>query len=166
MGAMASQITGVSIVYSSVGSGANQRKHESSASLAFVKGIHRWIPAQKASNTEKVFIWWRHHARYFPRLSLARDEGPPLYHRTRCYLITKTLISDKNRVIWHVHIHPNMKHTQTTYFSTGGSNCLNTETIINVISKTLYNGQFLWHLLKETDIGKWVKRQIHRKLTY
>ena len=45
MGAMASQITGVSIVYSSVGSGAN-KKNQSFASLAFVKGINRWIPAQ------------------------------------------------------------------------------------------------------------------------
>ena len=34
--AMASQIAGVSIVYSLVCSGANQRKHQSSASLAFV----------------------------------------------------------------------------------------------------------------------------------
>ena len=38
---MASQITGVLIVYSTVCSGADQRKYQSSASLAFVKGIHR-----------------------------------------------------------------------------------------------------------------------------
>ena len=41
MGAMACQITGVSIVCSSVSSGADQRKHQSFASLAFVRGIHR-----------------------------------------------------------------------------------------------------------------------------
>ena len=39
---MASQITGVSIVYSTICSAADQRKHQSSASLAFVRGIHRW----------------------------------------------------------------------------------------------------------------------------
>ena len=39
--AIASQITGVSIVYSTVCSGADQRKHQSSASLAFVRGNHR-----------------------------------------------------------------------------------------------------------------------------
>ena len=39
---MASQITGVSIVCSTVCSGADQRKHQSSASLAFMRGIHRW----------------------------------------------------------------------------------------------------------------------------
>ena len=42
MSAMASQITDVYNVYSTVGSGADQRKHQSSASLAFVRGIHRW----------------------------------------------------------------------------------------------------------------------------
>ena len=49
MGAMASQITSLTIVYSSVCSGANQIKHQSSASLAFARGIHldRWIPRTK-----------------------------------------------------------------------------------------------------------------------
>ena len=39
--AMASQITGVSIVYPNACSDADQRKHRSSASLAFVMGIYR-----------------------------------------------------------------------------------------------------------------------------
>ena len=42
MGTIASQITSLTIVYSTVYSGADQRKHQSSASLAFVRGIHRW----------------------------------------------------------------------------------------------------------------------------
>ena len=41
MGALASQITSLTIVYSTVYSDADQRKHQSSASLAFVWGIHR-----------------------------------------------------------------------------------------------------------------------------
>ena len=41
MGAMASQITSLTIVYLTVYSGADQRKLQSSASLAFVRGIHR-----------------------------------------------------------------------------------------------------------------------------
>ena len=41
MGSMASQITSLTIVYLTVYSGADQRKHQSSASLAFVRGIHR-----------------------------------------------------------------------------------------------------------------------------
>ena len=42
MGTMASQITSGTIVYSTVYSGADRRKHQSSASLAFVWVIHRW----------------------------------------------------------------------------------------------------------------------------
>ena len=41
MSAMVSHITSLTIVYSTVYSGADQRKHQSSASLAFVRGIHR-----------------------------------------------------------------------------------------------------------------------------
>ena len=41
MGAIASLITSLTIVYSTVYSDADQRKHQSSASLAFVWGIHR-----------------------------------------------------------------------------------------------------------------------------
>ena len=41
MGSMASQLTSLTIVYSTVYSAANQRKHQSSASLAFVRWIHR-----------------------------------------------------------------------------------------------------------------------------
>ena len=63
MGAMASQITSLTIVYSTVYSGADQSKHQSSASLAFVWGIVPGeFPAQMASSAENGSIWWRHHA--------------------------------------------------------------------------------------------------------
>ena len=42
MSAMASQITSPTIVYSTVYTGADQRKHKISAALAFERGIHRW----------------------------------------------------------------------------------------------------------------------------
>ena len=42
MSVMVSQITGVSRVYWTVCSGADERKHQSSVSLAFVRGIHWW----------------------------------------------------------------------------------------------------------------------------
>ena len=41
MGAMVSQITSLTIVYATDYLGADQRKHQSSASLAFVRGIHQ-----------------------------------------------------------------------------------------------------------------------------
>ena len=53
MGAMMSQITSLTIVYSTVYSGANQRKHQSSASLAFLRGIHR--SPHKWPVTRKIF---------------------------------------------------------------------------------------------------------------
>ena len=57
MSTKAFQITGVSIVYSTICSSANQRKHQSSASLAFVRGIHRWPmnSPHKGSVTRKMF---------------------------------------------------------------------------------------------------------------
>ena len=57
MGAMASPITNLTIVYSIVYSSADQRKYQSSASLSFVPGIHRW-PANsphKGPETRKMF---------------------------------------------------------------------------------------------------------------
>ena len=57
MSAMASQITSLTIVYSSVYQGADQRKHQSSASLAFMRGIHRRPvnSPHKGSVTRKIF---------------------------------------------------------------------------------------------------------------
>ena len=64
MTAMASQIASLTIVYSIVHSGADQRNHQSSAALAFVWGIHRWPvnSPDKWRKRENVSIWWRHHA--------------------------------------------------------------------------------------------------------
>ena len=78
MSAMASQITSPMIVYSTVYSGADQRKHQSSTSLAFVRGKYRWpvnsphkgsvtwkmfpfddVIMQRDSDVEKVCMPWR-----------------------------------------------------------------------------------------------------------
>ena len=65
MSAMASQITSLAIVYSTVYSGTDERKHQSSASLAFVRGIHwRLVNSPHkgpCSYAEDGSIWWRHH---------------------------------------------------------------------------------------------------------
>ena len=68
MGAIASQITSLTIVYSIVYSDADQRKHQSSASLAFVRGIHRgpvnslhkWPIMQKMFPFDDVVMLWWH----------------------------------------------------------------------------------------------------------
>ena len=57
MSAMVSQITNFTIVYSTVYSGVDQRKHQNSASLAFVWRIHRWPvnSPHKGPVTRKLF---------------------------------------------------------------------------------------------------------------
>ena len=65
MTTIASQITSLTSVYSTIYSDADQRKHQSSASLAFVWGIHRdrWIPRTEGQLRGKCFhlmtsSWW------------------------------------------------------------------------------------------------------------
>ena len=67
MGAIASQITSLKIVYSTVYSCADQRKHQSSASLAFVRGIrrrpvnspHKWPVTRKMFPFDDVIMrYW------------------------------------------------------------------------------------------------------------
>ena len=55
--AIASQITGVSIVCSIICSGTGQRKYQSSASLAFARRIHRWAVDSRHKDpvTRKMF---------------------------------------------------------------------------------------------------------------
>ena len=66
MGAIASQITSLTIVYWIVYSDADQWKHQSSASLAFVRGIHRgplnslhkWPVTRKMFPFDDVIMCW------------------------------------------------------------------------------------------------------------
>ena len=63
MGVMASQITSLTIVYSTIYSGADQIKHKNQRHWPLCGEYtgDRWIPAQMASNSENVSNWWRHH---------------------------------------------------------------------------------------------------------
>ena len=64
MTTIASQIASLTIVYSTVYSGTDQRKHQSSASLAFFVGNSPGtgeFPAQMSSYAVNVSIGWRHH---------------------------------------------------------------------------------------------------------
>ena len=71
-------ITSLTIVYSTVYPGADQRKHQSSASLAFVREIYWWPvnSAHKGPVMRKIVsIWWRHHT-------------PPQQNTTKCEVCT------------------------------------------------------------------------------
>ena len=72
---LASQITSLTVVYSIVYSGVNQRKHQSSASLAFVREIHRgpvnfphkWPVTRKMFPFDDVIMFSHEHdIIYFP----------------------------------------------------------------------------------------------------
>ena len=66
MGSIAFQITSLTTVYSIVYSDADQRKHQSSASLAFVRGIHpgpvnsqhKWPLTRKMFPFDDVIMEW------------------------------------------------------------------------------------------------------------
>ena len=88
MSAMASQITDVSIVYSTVCWGADQRKHQGSVSLAFVRGIHR-LPVDspnKGPVTQNMFsfddvfmqyngMWTQWGPPFIPSISITTQFG-------------------------------------------------------------------------------------------
>ena len=61
MGTMASQITSLTIVYSTVYSGVDQRKHQSFASLSFVRGIHRWPVTRKMFPLDDIIMQLHFH---------------------------------------------------------------------------------------------------------
>ena len=77
MGAIASQITSLPIVYSTLYSDADQRKHQSSAWLAFVWGIHRgsvnsphkWSVTRKMFPFDDVIMMNQFSARIYATLS-------------------------------------------------------------------------------------------------
>ena len=74
MGAMASELTGVSIVYSTVCPGADQKRHQSSASLVSIRGTHRWLlnSPYKGPVTRKMFpfddVIMNHRDTDFPQM--------------------------------------------------------------------------------------------------
>ena len=67
MGAMASQITSLTIVYSTVYSGADKKKTLKLRVIGLCVGnspVTGEFPVQMTSNAEYVSIWWRHHGKW------------------------------------------------------------------------------------------------------
>ena len=83
MGTIASQITSLTIVYSTVQSGADQRKYQSSASLAFVRGIprgpvnspHKWPVTRKMFPFDDVIMIKHRLGEIFSNVSSGVDVG-------------------------------------------------------------------------------------------
>ena len=96
MGTVASQITSLTIVYTTVYSDADHSKHQSSASLAFVWGIHRrpvnsphkWPVTRKMFPFDDVIMneaEWRIYASV-QHNNIASDNGlSPVWHQARIW---------------------------------------------------------------------------------
>ena len=93
MGAIASQITSLTIVYSTVYSDADQRKHQKLCVTGLCAGNSPGageFPAQMASNAENVSIWWRHHGQV---------SGVSVMTKFGCHIYTK-LDLKRSRALW------------------------------------------------------------------
>ena len=119
MGVMASQITSLTIVYSAVYSGADQRKHQSSASLAFLRGIHRSSvdSPHKGSVTRKMFpsddvIIWSQFTLYHMRFRY-RPEAT-----TECLHTRKTVLYGFEISLWNcVRMRAGLKRVEQIVYS-------------------------------------------------
>ena len=99
MDTIASQITSLTIVYATVYSGADQRKHQLRVSGLFVFTGTGEFPAQMASNAENASIWWRHHDFYQTGCSwLANAEASVTPNATIIYIhcLVSNMIYRKN----------------------------------------------------------------------
>ena len=77
MSGMASQITSLAIVSSTVYPGADQRKHQSPRHWPLCVEFTGEFPAQMASNAENVSIWLRHHGKNFKGHRISQLHGSP-----------------------------------------------------------------------------------------
>ena len=142
MGTMASQITSVSIVYSTVYSGADQRKSQSSASLAFVWGIHRWplnFP-HKRPVTQKMFP--------FDDVIMTRPNTPvPLFLFFRKYQNTVYLLTFSS-----IFYHSYWKHRQV-------------QCAYNVLINVLSVDEALLKYIHELKLWEQRSRTLHEHIT-
>ena len=100
MGAIASQITSLTIVYSTVYSDADQRKQQSSGSLAFVRVIHQWSvnSPHKWPVTRKLFP--------FDDVFMVRQRSGGRQHVA--FFIAGGLCSHDDNVLWHAGVERNL----------------------------------------------------------
>ena len=101
MGAIASQITSLTIVYSTVYSGAGQRKPQSSAALAFVRGIHQryyhtdtkqgqshnMVQYTRCLSGRNKCIWYNYWSRNAINYAIRSDKGHNNRHHTTSHHI-------------------------------------------------------------------------------
>ena len=109
MDTMASQIVSLAIVYSTVYSGIDQRKHQSSASLASVRGIHRWPvnSPHKWPVTRKMFpfddVIMFLLPRYINIALLGFQTKYIIYEYKQMYQLAYNLVLSTSSILWWSH---------------------------------------------------------------
>ena len=103
MSAMASQITNLTIVYSTVYSRRRSKKTSKLRVTGPCEGnspVTGEFPAPRASNAENVSIWWRHHGWTYPNWhKTAKEEASWLYHRKLSYQLP-SVHSSRHFIHW------------------------------------------------------------------
>ena len=152
MGAIASQITSHTIVYSILYSGADQRKHQSSASLAFVRGIHRgpvnfpqkWPVMRKMCPFDDVIMLQNKRPFYLWRNSQYKNKTnmwqPYLYNDNPIPPPPKTVFRLKR---------PSFRHTLHLSHVTLRKSCLNKGIHPKSWKSTMAIYLLLYHLISE-----------------
>ena len=148
MGTIASQITSLTIVYSTIYSDADQRKHQSSASLAFVRGIHRGPvnSLNKRPVTRKMFPYDDVIMNYLKLRHWSITGGEPTVRRMKLQII-KTY--DQQHVITNmpnfaICIKPNSSLT-LRLIAAG----------LRIYASVIYSGHYLDQYLINVYRGQW-----------
>ena len=123
--AMASQITSLTNVYSTVYSGADQSKHQSSASLAFVWGIHphKWPVTRKMFPFDDIIVW--HYWGYWETTGTSHWVHRKVVHRSmdddpnQQMILRNWAIYSKRGLIWlfaNLFVYYGRRYMQIVYY--------------------------------------------------
>ena len=161
MSALEFQITSVAIVWSTICSGADQRKHQSSASLAAVRGIHRW-PVEsphKGPVTREMFSfddvimqrWYMYALCLTPSRHQARacnhdDQVSDIMRRMKIYFCVQHEPGDHPGYLQHFNQQRSFKRIFHAYLCTLFWRQMRFDLPHNCLHKPLNQHQYrLWH---------------------
>ena len=144
---MASPITGVSIVCSTVCSGTDQRKHQRSASLAFVRGIHRWPmnSPHRGPVTRKMFQF-EDVIMILTWLIVSKDCRPGLW-----FSIKKWKLS-----ICFPRFEPNLLHGTLAYIDGLAQDCSNSSALaMELLQSCAKSSIYSWHVMTRMHLPRY-----------
>ena len=165
MGAMASLIISLTIVYSTDYSDADQRKHQSSASLNFVRGIHRgpvnfphkWPATRKMSPFDGVIMW---HANDHPGFAVSRTQECKIHwlKLIKCKTNETELVNPMYKDNLHTHSYLGAYKKNQSKFkkhcNTYRSQILLSFVIICLLSDTLFCTSYLHFQIRTINFWK------------